>query len=367
MRVMHLESGNSFYGGAKQVLDLAEGLAKKKISNYLLCRPTSLIKEKCQDRKNLVNIVEMPMRGDLDLFFYSNLKKILKLYNPQILHVHSRRGIDYYSGWCAKSLGIPSIITRRVDSLEIKKIARIKYNSYDGVIAISKSIQNYLINYLGIDRSIVHYIPSGVSLNKKKSNFSKNSIIKKFNLPSDTEFIIGIISQLISRKGHLDFFLLLRKLIDRHPNIHVICFGDGYLRKKLEYKLTSLNLNKYVSLVGFHSDIIDQIPKLDLVVHPATREGLGLSIIESLSIGVPVVAYSIGGIKDIIIDKVNGILIPPYDKLKFISSIDRLISNPYERNYLSINGCKSIKEKFSIDKMINGNLEIYNKIISNYS
>tara|TARA_B100001250_G_scaffold72479_1_gene58905 strand:+ start:57548 stop:58651 length:1104 start_codon:yes stop_codon:yes gene_type:complete len=367
MRVMHLESGNSFYGGAKQVLDLTEGLSEKKINNYLLCRPTSLIKKKYKGKKNWVNIVEMPMRGELDLFFYSNLKKILKIYKPHILHVHSRRGVDYYSGLCAKSLGIPSIITRRVDSIEIKKIARIKYNSYDAVIAISKSIQNYLINYLGIDKSIVHYIPSGVSLNRNNYNFSNNSIIKKLNLPSDINFTIGIISQLIPRKGHLEFFMLLRELIEKHPKIHVICFGDGYLRKKIEYKLNSLNLNEYVSLVGFRSDIIDQIPKLDLVVHPATREGLGLSILESLSLGVPVVAYSIGGIRDIIIDKVNGILIPPYDKLNFIDSIDRLISNPHERDYLAMNCYKSIKEEFSINKMINSNLEIYNKIIRAYS
>ena len=77
---MHLESGNRFYGGAKQVLELISGLKEKKIDNYLLCRPRSIIKRKAQELNKKVNIIEMPMAGDIDIFFFKRLKKILKFY-----------------------------------------------------------------------------------------------------------------------------------------------------------------------------------------------------------------------------------------------------------------------------------------------
>ncbi len=68
-----------------------------------------------------------------------------------------------------------------------------------------------------------------------------------------------------------------------------------------------------VQLAGFREDLAEILPCLDLVVHPALMEGLGVSLLQAASAGVPIVASRVGGIPEAVRDGENGLLVPPGD------------------------------------------------------
>jgi hypothetical protein len=70
------------------------------------------------------------MRGELDVILLPRLVRVLQRLQPDLVHVHSRRGADLYGGAAAALAGIPAVITRRVDAAEPALLARLKYRPY---------------------------------------------------------------------------------------------------------------------------------------------------------------------------------------------------------------------------------------------
>ena len=124
-----------------------------------------------------------------------------------------------------------------------------------------------------------------------------------------------------------------------------------------------MNLEKNIHFYGFINNLEEQIGALDLIVHPAEKEGLGVALLQASSAKVPVVATNVGGIPEIIKNNVNGFLINPDDKVNLKNSIKRLIDDSNLRKVFGENGNKIVKEEFSINSMLKGNIAVYEKII----
>src|SRR5690606_1575484 len=116
-------------------------------------------------------------------------------------------------------------------------------------------------------------------------------------VPPDA-MLAGVIGQLIPRKGHRMLLDALAPVVRRHPRLHVVFFGRGPLDAKLRRLIERRRLGTRVRLAGFRADLAALLPGLDLVLHPARREGLGLAVLEAMSAGVPVVAAAAGGVPD---------------------------------------------------------------------
>ncbi len=120
---------------------------------------------------------------------------------------------------------------------------------------------------------------------------------------------IGMVGALVPLKGHkyaLEAFFRIEKL---HPKLTFHIFGDGPLRQSLMDQVVALGLSGKVIFHGFapHETIYTT---LDLILIPSLKEGLGLVALEALENGVGVVAFKTGGLKEVIQDKVSGILVP---------------------------------------------------------
>ena len=93
MKVLHVEAGRYLYGGAQQVVWLNEGLARRGVENVLVCPDRSDIAAAVGDN---ACVYEVGMSGDLDVGVVPRLIRILKKEQPDIVHIHSRRGADIY-------------------------------------------------------------------------------------------------------------------------------------------------------------------------------------------------------------------------------------------------------------------------------
>ncbi|MBI5197615.1 MAG: glycosyltransferase family 4 protein, partial [Nitrospirae bacterium] len=348
---------------AAQVLYLLEGLKREGLSNILVCPSGSRIASKAAPFAD--RVYPLPIRGDLDLPFLWRLRKILRRESPDILHLHSRRGADLLGGIASRLSGIKTVLSRRVDNPENPFWIGSKYKLYDQVIAISEGIRRVLIGQ-GVSPEKVVCVRSAVDTKKYLPGVCENSGFQgTFDLPPGSR-VIGVVAQLIPRKGHEYLLRSLPEILQVFPDDRVILFGKGALEGKLRGLCVELNIDDKVRFAGFRDDLPRIFPCLDLLVHPALMEGLGVTLLEASASGVPIVATDVGGIGEAVLDGVNGYLIPPGRSDAIAEAVMKLLRDPEKGREMGRAGRGIVETEFSIDAMVRGTLRIYQEMTTEH-
>ena len=119
-----------------------------------------------------------------------------------------------------------------------------------------------------------------------------------------------------------------------------------------------------VALAGFRDDLQRILPCLDLVVHPALMEGMGVSLLQASCAGVPIVASRVGGIPEAVHEGVTGVLVSPNDASALAEAIIDLLKAPERRKAMGRSGRQWVETYFSEDRMVEGNLSVYQHLLS---
>jgi glycosyltransferase involved in cell wall biosynthesis len=119
----------------------------------------------------------------------------------------------------------------------------------------------------------------------------------------------------------------------------------------------------HVLFAGFRPDLAAILPCLELVVHPAWREGLGVSLMEAAAAGVPLVAAEAGGVPEIVRDTLNGLLVPPRDPNALAQAVLTLLAEPQRARRMGRAGQALVEREFSVDTMVDGNLAVYRALL----
>ena len=358
MKVVHVEAGRYLYGGAQQVVWLNEGLTHRGVENVLVCPTGSDIAAAVEGN---ARVHAIKMSGDLDVGVLPRLMRILQAEKPDLIHIHSRRGADVYGGLAARFMGIPAILSRRVDNKESRLLSPLKYALYSRVVVISKAIGRVLVSG-GVDASKIETVRSAVNADAYSSKVDNHWFEAEFSLPSNAK-TLGVIAQLIPRKGHKYLLNILPQLLEAHPQLQVLIFGQGPLATELTSRVAQPEFEGRVKMAGFRDDLHRVFPNLYAVVHPAEREGLGVALLQASASGVPVVAARAGGIPEIVLDDVNGITFDIADEAGLFGALDTLLANQQLRDTLGEGGCHLAHSEFSIDAMVEGNLKVYQSVL----
>ncbi|HPQ96139.1 MAG: glycosyltransferase [Thiothrix sp.] len=360
MKVLHVEAGQNLYGGARQVAFLLQGLRQAGTENVLVAPAGS-------DIARFATEQAIPCRttssaGDLDLGFFWQMKAIMKQERPDIVHLHSRRGADVLGGLAAGLNRLPTILSRRVDNPEPKWQVALKYRLYDHIITISEGIRRVLLAE-GVPAQKITCIHSAVDAGPYQHPASREAFLHTFGLPPRA-FTLGMIAQLIRRKGHRYLLNTLPVLTRRYPDLYLLIFGKGPLESELKLMVHENDLQERVLFTGFRDDMERWLGCLDLVVHPALIEGLGVALLQAAAAGVPVIASRTGGIPEIVEHETNGLLVEPGDSAGLQQAIERLINAPAERRRMQQAARMRVADSFSLEHMIAGNLAIYHKVLN---
>lgn len=239
-------------------------------------------------------------------------------------------------------------------------MVRLKYRLYDRVITISEGIRRVLLGE-GLAPDKVVCVHSAVDTQLYQPEGDRDWFLREFGLGED-ELAIGMAAQMIERKGHKDLFAALPAVLERHPRIRVLLFGQGPLRESLEREVRRRHLEGVVSFEGFRRDLPAVLPCLDLMVHPARMEGLGVALLQAAACGLPIVAGRAGGIPEIVRDGQNGYLVEPGDVAGLTQSLMRLCGDAGQRRRFGDEGRRIALQDFSIDAMVEGNLRVYREL-----
>ena len=359
MKILHVETGRHLYGGPQQVLYLVSALIERGHDCTLVCPPDSGI-------DMAARLKGLPVRnlfcaGDLDLPFAYRLVQFLQETKPDLVHCHSRRGADILGGLAASFADIPAVVSRRVDNTEMRLVAALRYRPFKKIIAISEAIRQVLLEH-DVDADRIEVIRSAIDVEQFAHKPDCAGIRDEFGVAEDA-FVIAAAGQLIPRKGHRFLLQAAAELTDRERPFRVIIFGEGYLNNQLRAQAASLGLGDVVQFAGFRDDLDSYMGCIDLFVHPATAEGLGVIALKAAAAGVPVVGFAAGGLPEAVIDGETGFLVPAEDVDALTAAVARLMDDPALRADLGRAGRKRMQKEFSIATMVDRHIALYESVL----
>ena len=360
MKILHVETGRHLYGGPQQVIYLISALLERGHECTLVCPPDSGIDMAA--RLKGINVRNLFCAGDLDLPFAYRLVQFLQESKPDLVHCHSRRGADMLGGLAASFADIPAVVSRRVDNTEMRLMAALRYRPFKKIIAISEAIRQVLLDHdVAVER--IEVIRSAVDTGQFAGEPDCRKAREAFGVPAGA-FVIGAAGQLIPRKGHRFLLQAAAELKATHAPFRVIIFGEGYLNNQLRSQAASLGLGDVVQFAGFRDDLDDYMGCIDLFVHPATSEGLGVIALKAAAAAVPVVGFAAGGLTEAVVDQETGILVPPEDVSALREAMAKLMDDDELRTSLGEAGGKRMQNEFSIATMVDKHIALYESVLN---
>ncbi|NBC13150.1 MAG: glycosyltransferase [Gammaproteobacteria bacterium] len=363
MRVLHVEGGAELYGGAQQVLYLLEGLAGQGVDSHLACRPGCTLVRRAAP---FAQVHAIPMGGDLDLGIIRRLGRVIRDVRPDLVHLHSRIGADVMGALAARRAGVPVVHTRRVDNPEPRWLAAAKYRLHHRVIAISEGIARVL-RAAGLADGKLRVVRSAVDPTPYAGGCDWTALAGVLGAaPGGARSgpVIAVVAQLIERKGHRFLLDALPAILAAVPDLQVLFFGKGPMAGPLQERIDRDGLAAHVRLMGYREDLPRLLPCMDLLVHPATLEGLGVSLLQASAAGVPIVASRVGGIPEAVRDGVNGRLVPPAEVPALTAAILALLADVDLRRRMGQAGRDLVDQEFSVAGMVAGNLAVYRELLA---
>ncbi|MEZ5562263.1 MAG: glycosyltransferase family 4 protein [Gammaproteobacteria bacterium] len=357
MHVLHLETGRHLYGGPRQVIELMRGLDARGVQSTLACPTGSAIAAAAAEAG--LAVVTHELGGDLDVSSVSFLVSEVRRLKPDLLHVHSRRGADIFGGLAAAVAHVPAVLTRRVDNPDTPLIGTLKYLAYERVVAISSAVRAQLEKQ-GVPPAKLATIRSSVTAADCAPVWPRERFLAEFGIEPGQR-TVAIVAQLIPRKGHALFLKAWPLIRDQCPDARLLIFGTGPLEAELKSRT---GWGGTTSFCGFRPDLREFLGHIDLLVHPALHEGLGVSLLEAQAAGVAIVAFAAGGIPEVVAADETGLLVPPGDTAALAAAVIRLLGDPNLRQAFGAAGRHRVQSRFGSLQMVDSYLALYRKLLA---
>jgi len=300
LRIVHIISGDRWAGAEVQAFTLLTSLVKKHDVYALLMNHGELASRLKKENVN-VKIFDESSLSTLEIF--RSLLKTLKDIKPHIVHTHRQK--ENVLGSIANKLTINAPCVRTVHGSQENKPNAKGYVQF--------LLHGFCVRFL-INKSIA---VSSVLAEELKSKYANSSIVTIHNgidtdnlalntnfdtTPFENTINIGIVGRLDPVK-RMDIFLnAAKQLVTKYPTInwafHI--FGEGKLEQSLKNLAVALKIENKTTFHGHRMDIHNCIANMRLIVFCSDHEGTPMAALESLSLGVPVIAHNVGGLSGLL-------------------------------------------------------------------
>lgn len=294
----------------------------------------SLIKLNNIIRKEKVDIIQTHLQQPE---FYAFL---LKLLNPHIKWIVKKGNVAEFRS---------KLFWRLANGFILKFASK--------VIITSNGVKKFTKDMEFVSDKKLKVIYSGINLDKVNKELKKQDhmALKKSLHLKDSDKVIICVGRLVKEKGYPYLIEVMEKLIKEDKNYKLLIVGEGYLRDELSNLIKKQKLRSYIQLLGERKDVIQLLRVADIFCMASIREGIPISLMETMYVGLPLVATNVGGNKELVNHKKNGFLEKQKDVNAIKKRVKQLLSNTKLREIIIKNAKKTIIDNFSIKK----NMEKY--------
>lgn len=176
-------------------------------------------------------------------------------------------------------------------------------------------------------------------------------------------FDVGIVGRLTRVKGHEELLAAIARL-GHLPDIRLHVFGSGPLEAECRRQAERLGIAQRVVFHGFTARGCERIAALDVLAMPSWHEGLPYVLLEAMSLGVPIVASRVGGLREVLEGRDCGLLVPARSPVDLASAIERLYRDPALRTRLAANARVLVAREFAASSMVEQYAALYEAVLS---
>jgi glycosyltransferase involved in cell wall biosynthesis len=173
--------------------------------------------------------------------------------------------------------------------------------------------------------------------------------------------IVGVVARLEPEKGHATLLEAWPAVLRACPDAYLLVVGEGSRQDALMQQAADLRIGHRVIFTGRREDVPAVTAALDVAVLPSYREAQGLSVLEAMALSRPVVASDVGGIPEMIVDGVSGLLVPPRDPVALAAAIVRLLEDHQLADLIGRAGHDLVHQRFCLEQMIASVEQIYDE------
>jgi glycosyltransferase involved in cell wall biosynthesis len=236
----------------------------------------------------------------------------------------------------------------------------------DEEICVSRAVQAFMRKRTGLPESRLPVVYDGVDtaairagLTREPDADDSRALLARLREIQTTRTVVGSIGRLSAQKG----YDTLIRAIARTPDAHLVLVGDGEDRAALSALAVELGAAERVTFAGYQHPQGPWLSTFDLFAMPSRWEGFGLTAVEAMAAGLPLVATSVDSLPEIVTDGDTGLLIPPDDVDALASAITRLAGDADLRARLG-RAASAAADRYSTRAMCDGYAEVFRRVLS---
>ncbi len=346
------------YGGIEQLICMFARSFMGRYNVTICCLDSVGALGTALKRENGIDIVCLNRNSKkvLDILLFYRLYKLLKKKQIHVLHSHNEASLFYGSiaGFLAR---IPVVVNTEhsrhyVDQRRIRSIEkRVMSFLNQKIICVSDELKKESIYKDKIRKSKLCTILNGIDNDAFVKDIEKKCSLRKALGIVDDQIIIGIVARLNPIKNHEMLIRAFHGLITKGFDVKLVIVGDGSRKEFLNGLVNELDLECHVFFLGARNDVHDLLPMFDVFVLCSLGEGLPLTILEAMSVGLPVVATSVGMNSKLVDDGLTGYLVSSNDVEQLEKKLAMLVLDKHLRESFGKRAsCKAMK--YDIKKTI---------------
>ncbi|MBF0330311.1 MAG: glycosyltransferase [Candidatus Omnitrophica bacterium] len=334
MKIIHLIPGIPFSGGAENIVrDLCRSIdtARFKLEVWYWNDNDDLAPDILAAGALPVKLPLKKIVSPASVFY---IARLLKARKAGLIHTHFFDA-DLLGFAASRLAGTPMIT--HVHSHPFLSCARHSWRyrwmgqlGIARIVCVSGYVRDHVKGVTGLGAEKFEVIPNGINgevFKDQKDAAARNALRASLGLAED-DLVIGNVSRLIEDKGHAVLLRALADVMAVTPQVKGLIIGDGVLAANLRALARDLGIASKVVFAGRRHDVPELLGCMDLFVCPTYREAFGLSVLEAMSAGKPVIASNDAGMVEIIRDGLDGILLKPGDSTILSKAMLALINDP---------------------------------------
>ena len=348
-------------GGAENIMvSLAKNQRSEQVTPMVCLQREGWVSKTVNELS--IELILKPFHSTLDIAWLREMRRYVEENDIRLIHSHEF-AMNLYGCVLSQLCRIPCVTTVHGKNYYPDKWYRrliYRYVSKHSVlIAVSRDIEKFLIETVGVKSSNVRVIQNGIDLQKFEAcKATRNAVREKLGI-ADNRFLIGAVGNLYPVKGHTYLLDAAAIVCRAHPDATFIVAGRGGLEEELKQKAVSLGLEKNFLFLGYRDDVDDLLQAMDVFAMSSLSEGMPVSILEAMAARTPVISTDVGGISEVIRHRETGLLTPAASPKGLAEGILSYMENDELRHAVTENAYQSVCQGHSMTAMMEAYEELY--------